>query len=603
MSKYILHLKTQNYTKKIPLSLKGKDDLFNDYLDKGTSEYVHNDYAYSLSVTDEEDKIVHFDRVFVNNEIIDDQKIITGNRASCIFLECFGLVKIEIIIEDVSYVTPNIKVVMKEEAINRSIINMIDYIYDNCDDYLYEEHKNSKSVTGVNPNNNISIDTKLSMLNDIYDVYVKGYGILKYSAQAKLENITRVGDFNELQSVVSNTIDYIVNHPEELEPVDYNSGITVNKQHYQPRKTLVQSVTYSFDIYENQVVVGFLRTVVRDLNELKELVERHKKRNITPYKRDGYVDSSYYIYTRNIKMLNTYLDRIDESVTRFQKLFFEYKKILNVTDYEVISQPKYTNIFRRIMPYNIIFENISKWFNCGNYDLAKSDLLLSFVSISKIYEYFCLLKINRSLIDCGYSMIQGYPYKYPENKYYRNTLYNNTFEFLKNDISVTVYYQPIIYGKISGRDRTNGIGLFRTTSISIKEPSILAIIDDNEPQRGNCYVPDYLIKISKNNHTNYYILDAKHSSVNNIERYQLPYLIFKYLFSISTFPQGKSINGMCILCGKAKSNDSKNLYDIANELSVCLSPQATICQVAGNDVNNNNSLIEYVKQLEKNLES
>lgn len=602
MSKYILYLKTQNYTKKIPLSIK-EDDLFNDYLNKGTSEYVHNDYAYYLSVRDEEDNVVHIERLFVNNEIIDDQKFLIGNKSECIFLECFGVVKVEIIIDDISYVTSNIRVVMKEDAINSSIINMIDYIYENCDDYLYEEHKNSKSVTGINPSNNISIDTKLSMLNDIYDIYIKGYNILKNSAQTKLENVTKVGDFNELQSVGSNTIDYIVNHPEELEPVDYNSGIALNKQHYQPRKTLVQSVTYSFDIYENQVVVGFLKTVVRELKEIKDLVEKHKKRNITPYKRDGYVDSSFYIYTRNIKMLNNYLERIDESVVRFQKLFFEYKRILNVTDYKVISQPKYTNVFREIMPYNIIFETISKWFNCGNYDLAKSDLLLSFVSISKIYEYFCLLKINRSLKDSGYCMVKSYPFKYLESKYYHNTIYNNTFEFLKNDISVTVYYQPIIYGKVASRDRVNGIGVFRTTSVSIKEPAILAIIDDNEPQRGNCYVPDYLIKISKNHETDYYILDAKHSSVNNIERYQLPYLIFKYLFSICTFPQGKNIKGLCILCGKAKSNSSKNLYDIANELSISLSPQATICQVTGNDVDNNDELLEYVRQIEKNLET
>lgn len=598
-----MQLKTQNYTKRIELSLKEADDLLHDYLNTATAEYVHNDYAYYFSVVDEQDNIVHIDRLFINNEWIDDNSFLRGNKAACVFLECFGVVKIEIIVDDISYVTSNIKVVMKEDSINSNIINMIDYIYDNCDDYLYEEHKNSKTVTGINPSNNISIDTKLSMINDIYDTYVKGYSILKHSAQTKLENVNKIGDFNELQSIGRNTIDYIVNHPEELEPVDYNSGITVNKQHYQPKKTLVQSVTYSFDIYENQVVVGFLKTVIRDLKDIRELVENYKKRNTTPYKRDGYIDSSFFIYTRNVKMLNDYLDSIDDAIVRFQKLFLSYRNILNVTEYDVISPPRYTNIFRHIMPYNIIFENISKWFSCGNYDLAKSDLLLSFVSISKIYEYFCLLKINHSLKECGYSMIKGYPFKYEESRYYCNTVYNNTFEFFKDDISITIYYQPIIYGKLTNRDRPNGIGLFRNTSISTKDPTILAIIDDNEPRRGNYYNPDYLIKISKNNCTNYYILDAKHSSTNSIERYQLPYLVFKYLFSISTIHQGNNVDGMCILCGKATSNSSKSVYDIASSLNISLNPSATICQVTGNDVKNNEPLIEYIRQIEKRLEN
>ena len=368
MSKYILQLKTQNYTKNLALSLKESNDLLIDYLDQGSSEYLHNDHAYYFSVIDEEENFVHIDRLFINNELIDDNSVISGNKSACAFLECFGVVKVEIIIDDISYVTSNIKVVMKEESINNNILNMIDYIYNYCDDYLYEEHKNSKSAIGINPSVNISIDTKLSMLNDIYDIYVKGYSILKYSAQTRLENTNKVGDFNELQSVGRKTVDYIVNHPEELEPVDYNSGITVNKQNYQPKKTLVQSVKYSCDIYENQVVVGFLKTVIRDLNEIKELVENHKKRNTVPYKRDGYIDSSFYIYTRNLKMLNGYLDCINDAIDRFQKLFLEYKSILNVTDYPVISQPRYTDVFRRIMPYNIIFEHITMWFNYGNYD-------------------------------------------------------------------------------------------------------------------------------------------------------------------------------------------------------------------------------------------
>lgn len=599
MSSFTLHLKNNNDSINLPLFLKESDEPIKDYFDKGNGEYVYNDYYYFLFVTDELGNRSSIEKLFVNNEVIEDTVFLSGRSASCIFLECFGVVKIEVIINGESFITHNTRVAMKENAISSNIINMIDYIYENCDDYLYEEHKHSKTGVGVMPNPNISIDTKFALLEEIYDVYVKSYQTLKHSVQNKLINTNRIGNFNELQNIGQSTINYIVNHPEELQPVNYNSGISVNKQYYEPRKTLVQSVAYSCDIYENQVLVGFLKTIVQELEEIRISVELKKNRNISPYRKNGYVDSAYYIYTRNIKMLNGYIEVINDWLTKIKKLYIEYKKIFNVTDLNVFSVPRYTNIFRRIMPYKIIFEQIQKWFNCGNYDLSKSDLLLSFVSISKIYEYFCLIKINRSLEKCGYKFVSGYPFKYTESRYYRNTVYNNTFEFSKDATNITVYYQPIIYGKTSNRERPNGIGLFRNTSISITDSTALAMLDECEAKYGNYYTPDYLIKINRNNNTSYHILDAKHSSPNNIKRYQLPYLAFKYLFSISTLQNGNSVDGMCIICGKTTHNSSEVIYDVAETMDIHVHPMAHICNVTGDDVDNDKDLIEYIEKIEE----
>lgn len=598
MGNFTLYLKTINEEQKeIPLILKESGDLILDYFDKGDGSYIYNDYRYWLSVTDELGNRCYIDKLFINNEIIEDPDFLSGQQASCVFFECFGMVKIEVIIKGVSYITHNARIVMKEDAISSNIVNMIDYIYENCDDYLYEEHKYSKTGVGVRPNSNISIDTKLSLLEEIYNVYVKSYHIFKHSAQSKLINTNKIGSFNELQSIKQNTIKYIVNHPEELQPVNYNSGISVNKQYYEPKKTLVQSVAYSCDIYENQVLVGFLKTIVQELEEIKLSVELHKKQNSSPYKRNGYVDSAYYIYTKNIKMLNSYIEVLNDWLDKIKKLYLECKRILKVSELNVISVPRYTNIFRRIMPYNIVFEKILKWFNCGNYDLSKSDLLLSFLSISKIYEYFCLIKINRTLEKCGYNLISGFPFKYAEYNYYKNTVYNNTFEFSKNDINVTVYYQPVIYGKTNNRERPNEIGLFRNTSISITDPTALAILDEREAKKGHYYTPDYIIKISSNNNTSYHILDAKYSNPNNIKRYQLPHLAFKYLFSISTLKNGNSVDSMCIICGKTTKNSSENLYDFAESMNIQVASMAQICNVTGDDVDNDSDLIEYFKKI------
>jgi hypothetical protein len=211
------------------------------------------------------------------------------------------------------------------------------------------------------------------------------------------------------------------------------------------------------------------------------------------------------------------------------------------------------------------------------------------------------LKINRAVEECGYNFIKGSSFKYEENKYYHNTNYNNTFEYVKENQRITIYYQPVIYTNRIGRDRPNGIGLFRNTTTSIKEPTVLAILDDTPASQGSFYTPDYVLKISNGSKTNYYILDAKHSTVNNIEAYALPYLTFKYLCSISTYPNGKSVDGMCILCGKESIDISKNIYNVAQDMNIKLSTSAMFFQITGNDVNNNYHLVEYIKSIERKL--
>lgn len=598
MGNYTIRLKSNGENLLLPLRSKDDIDFWEDYFDKGNSQYVYNDYSYYFSIEDEKGDLIKADNVFINNEIIDEKDFVSGNKKLSVFRECFGFVKIEVIVMGKSYITSNIKVAMKKRLINDSIINMIEYIYDNCDEYLYEEHKYSKIESGVKPHKNISVAAKLSLVNDIINTYKREYSVLKYSAQSKPVYTNKIGNFNELQSININTINYIVNHPEELQPVNYNSGIFLNKQYYQPNKTLVESISYSYDIYENQIVLGFLITVINDLDIMKKTVEDSKTNIHTKCNKDEYIDSTYYVYNRNTRFLDEIAKEIDNYKTIIQRIYLEYKKIFKISGMYISELPKYTSIFSKIVSYHSIFELIVKWINSGNYDLAKSDLILSFVYISKIYEYFCLLKINRSIKKCDFELINEFAFKYMENKYYHNTIYNNTFEFKKGDVYLTVYYQPIIYGKKNKHQIYNKLNLFRSTTISIMSPNANAMIDNREEYRGNYYVPDFIIKLQKDNIEKYYIIDSKHSSSNNVKRYQLPYLVYKYLYSLNPVKHSAQISGLCILCGKENVNATENLHDIAYSYQVQISPSAHICTITGNEVSNDIDLINYIREIE-----
>lgn len=199
-----------------------------------------------------------------------------------------------------------------------------------------------------------------------------------------------------------------------------------------------------------------------------------------------------------------------------------------------------------------------KWYNSGDYDLSKDELVLSFLSTSKIYEYYCLFKLKSTLLSNGFTINRCYKFEYHEDRYYKNTRYNNTFQFIKEDIIVTLYYQPKVY---NGNDlysfpfSSNEIMLYRNSSLSL----------NNLVSRGtHCYyTPDYIIKVSKQGKIFYWILDAKFSTEKSIQEYQLTDLVWKYLFSVSAVKSTDKQPGLIIFCGKTTKSNSINYNDIS----------------------------------------
>lgn len=581
-------------TRVIELNLyqKGDSSIIDDYYAKvDNKQYVRNDYYYSILVFFD-GVVQNIDSCYINNEYTNKFK--SHNK---LFNDCFGISKIEVIINGISYITNNLPVWINQYNDNTNILNMIDYIYDNCDDYLYEEHRHSKISSGIMYDSHISLDSKLALLNDIYDAYIRCYLSFLNSPYSKLINDEKVKSFSELQTINLNTIKYIACHPEELHAVNYNSGISINKQYYEPNQTLVETTSYSCDVYENQVIVGFISTVVTELQNIIQELEILKKKCLISKPSDGYVESSFFIYTKNLKIINEYINLIIPQIKKFEKLYYMYKLILPVRVIAVTYQPRYTNTFCNLMPYKILFNNITNWFKCGKYNIEKSELLLSFVSLSKIYEYYCLIKINRAIEANNFVKTNGFAHKYIETKYYSNTTYHNTFEFKKGDKTITVYYQPVIYGRSIKRG-DNKIGLFRNTSVSISELSINTLFDDTESWKADYYTPDYVIKIETNNKIHNFIIDAKHTTINNVEKFQLPSLVYKYLFSISPMSDENMIAGLCILCGKEDSGDHYNsVHDIADYINIILQPETYLVSLSGKNVDINDNFNEFIKKL------
>ncbi len=592
-----------NYNGNISVDMLVKSS--NDYLGPPTGkELIYNDnkYFFMLSGTTSLPSTI-----YINDEAF--QTVIMGYSNDSIkfrlnnpgfstqnnmpFLDCFGAVKVEMNIDGTQYTTKAIDVLVSNTNINNSVINMVQYIYDNCEKYLYEEHGNSSIKAGIKQNSIVPLETKIILLKKILCVYKESYHFLKINPYSKLKKKVCIDSFDKLQAISHDTIRYIITHSDELMAVDYNTGIQHNRTYYQPQKTLIEFNSYSYDVYENQVVVGFLHSIIKTINEMIDGIQQNSYLQRYAVNKSGYIDSMYHIFSKSIKKVTGYLQDLTKLKSDFTQLYFLYVNIFKIKGISVSGIPLFSPVFRSINAYRNIYQMIHDWFSLGNYDLGREELLLSFITTSKIYEYFCLIKLLNCLENHHswiFSEQKRLVYPHTGNNYI-NTRYNNYFVFEKGSVRLALYFQPVIYGNNNG---TNGIDLFRNTSTNSHLGNIY---------EGGKYTPDYLLKLKIGDYSEYLLIDAKFSTVSNIKKYQLQELVYKYLFSVSTLSDKDSIRGLYVICGKTSGTDTRIIvHDLAEKINKEVEPFAELLVMNGINTNDYSIPSVIVNKIEDSID-
>lgn len=597
-----LLLKSQNHGS-VEIPMKEEETLsFQENDDPlATSIYVYNDdeYNYFTLIDSNEyvsdfyinDEAVHMERIDNSRNTYEFKCDKTADKSAKddkrIFMQCFGVVQIKAVISGKMYVSDSISIMVTYNSHNKNVIEMINYIYDKGEEYLYE---NYISLDEIGETGNMTIESKFRFLDEVIEIYEQFFPYFQSSPKTKSIIGETVGKFHKLNTVSPKTIQYIASHPEELYEVDFNTGINYGKRHFQPENTLISSTAYTCDVYENRVMTGFISTLISELETSKEDV-RNTSYTDDVYRYGQYFESKKFIYRFRKKSSYEYIRKIDEYIEHFQMLWFRYRKIFSAEDMYIDYLPEYTDTFRMVTPYRAVYQKIYEWFQYGGHSSAKSQLLLSFISTSKIYEYYCLIKLIvtiREEMNCTFIEEKTERFQYSETKYYSNTYCNNTFFFRSSDGSeITLYFQPVIYG-ITTLSR-HGIELYRNRFASLSSAN-----------KGNTYTPDYLIKVNKDGVSKYVIMDAKFSSMQTVENDRLIELVYKYLFSISTLEDKDSIEGMLVLCGKdSPENKIYNLHDISESMNKYVTPFSYIVNLSGADTNDNKVITDILSQLLK----
>lgn len=516
---------------------------------------------------------------------------------------------------------------IRNDRTTDSLMRMAEYVCDRGESlypwgkrlFLNEKRLDSAVKWGLKREGAQEPGTQLQILEKIVQVYSTNLGYFRMSAKSRLRTVDHVDSFEKSKAISSRTLSYTAQHMEYLMPSP--AGIRWGKQNFIPLKTLVNQNSVDCDIYENQVVVGFLKYLDKAIGDQTAGISQKTKSPAEERVESEYVffdDIALLPWLDRLKMIKDQLLRLQEKI---KLLYVQYSEALPVSELIISKPPRPSAILMSVPPYRLIYEQIDQWFHYGIYDYHQDDVIVPMLISDRLYEYYVLLKLIHYIEKSGYSILDEGDKRYfqyteddsEESKRSKEVQMANTFVFKKPDASteITLYYQPYIYGarkvevedgkmkytkredaeekrppnflckssdsykKFSGLGE-NGLELLRTLSLPFNNITDETLEDNPKKRkkglaednidRSDFYTPDYVIKIHRKDHDHYIILDAKFSTRSIARKYRVRELLYKYLISISTRRAEDQLAGLILINGKIDENETQdeieNVFDL-----------------------------------------
>ena len=530
-----------------------------DILYDSNNIVIYNDKSYTLKLIATEDDSIDFIKkikLYINNQeekvfINSDGVLLFENEF--IFYDCYSTVQIniELFFKDNSKIilyTPYMAIYINDDNVAKNIKDMVEYINKYSYFSLENIDYNNKISAGLKEGGYKTFDTYIKIASRIIMYYENNYSYFKINCRKKIIKENIVTPIHRIQNINEQSLHYIARHFEQLSPTNYDTGIKVDNKNYFPQYISTESMFYSINIYENQVIISFLSKVLYDIDLLIKDIDNQfiavAHQSFLSEKDNKYISISFHLLQSTKTQLKKYMETLSSIKLKIQELYFMYKEIFKINEIVLPHIPKPTDIFMAIPNYNQIYTVILEWFRFGAFDLEKNMYLFSFAGQSKIYEYYILSKLLTSFIEQGYVLKEQKYHEYFKIK--DRQVIDNIYVLDGVNKEITVYYEPTISSDY-GNFNISPVELYRNNSASLHGKS------------GAYYFPDYVIKVyDKHKKTSKFIVcDAKFTKYENAQYKYTPELIFKYLISLSTFSEKDSIAGLVTFYGNCRCYTSR----------------------------------------------
>ena len=530
----------------------------------GASKFVYSDVPYVAKIYWGETIIPPVINIYMNGEIIEysiaeiaDQYTMIkftseSNQLGNIFRDCYGYVQIAIECawgqdNNLEFYTDYIGVMLRSSKTNDALQKMAEYVYKMHQHFMWKRNMLPSGLVQLSQSEEKSLDAQVELIKLVIRVFEHNISFFKTNPYTKADYSYQIADYSKLRQITHKTSQYIAQHPDELAPADIFTGIVYQHQDYYPRKTLVLNTEQRRNNYENRAILGFLHSVVITVADISKRISNYLQiQQDTSPTVDGYISSTVFILQTSRHRLENKHMEIMRLQSLLHDLYLTYKSFFPIDDTPLVNIPDATAVFRTSSQYRQIYDVMVKWFAFGCYDFSGEYFLLPLLVNHQLYEYYVLYKLAASIEaqDFQYITNESSNFKYPVRfSKYKAVEHLNTFVFRSSyNATITLYFQPVIWGQQYSNTVRNGISLRRTTTLSI---------DHSNRSSNAFYTPDYILKYQSNDVERYIIADAKLQSYSSVWSRQIENLAFKYQFSIKPSTKASNLVGVMVFYGKS----------------------------------------------------
>lgn len=370
---------------------------------------------------------------------------------------------------------------------------------------------------------------------------------------AKLTPVTKVVVVSENSVIDDTTLAWISENSDNLYPVNDQTRaiLELDGTYYSSERILENHLKEDLNIYENQVVHGFIVSLMRAASEILSRLEDYPSSRIREQSSiSGYI-SFFAQLSKFAKVVNkNKVSRCKELIINLQRLKRNFDERVPVTNI-VIGTPQFTRKARYNLHYQKVFHKIIAWHRFGAPDWSVQEELFSIQSIPKLFEYYLLFLIkyhfdNVRLLGMKFELVNG------------PVIERNNFEYDWGGFTVQLIYEM----KIWTHDHASSFGASLINSEGWTLDSVKGILKPRGQRGPNANrSPDMIICISTpTGEQRQLILDAKYTTSKKAFTHYLPELTMKYLHGIHEKNTGKSLSSGLMIVNPSESCETRHFH-------------------------------------------
>jgi hypothetical protein len=396
------------------------------------------------------------------------------------------------------------------------------------------------------------IEHNISFLKKILP-QLSANAILKFNT---CEEIVRP---NERTVIDEKSLTWTLENPDSLDYVGFveNSYLNFNGDNYRANLVLETKTVTSCDVYENQVLHGFVATLIKSTLQIRQKLLRPASNVVSSYpKSEGYVS-----FFSQLNHLSFSLSK--NKSEKCLRMIVELRKIIAWLDFNLpvtkifLGVPDFTQKAKHHPLYRSVFNKMISWMQFGAPDWSVQDELNSIKDIPKLFEYYLLgvIKVHlRSL--AGVQELTGL-----ENSA------SDVYDYRHGKSRIRLRYEPLVWAV--GHARSSGSEIVNTEAWTIQKNSKFGYNEatnmrERKPYGSNSNrSPDIIIEVKNNDADPFHIIiDAKYTDRNRAFLNYLPELTMKYIHGIHQNGTGKNLCSALIIVNPDENPLTRHFHQI-----------------------------------------